>query len=141
MHGCVALLCRTAGENKFGKPVVLCSGWVHMHKQLRLKQLKNNQMGSIFHLLICFIERDEYETPGYSKSEHRQHSSLSVSNDPSMIFRFLTLAERNALTENLELNSTHKVLFCSSFCQKTEPQISHVSFTNHGNMGKIFQRK
>lgn len=68
MRDSVALLCRTAAENKFEKPGTLCSGWANMHKQLRLKPLKNNQMGSIFHLLICFIECDEYQMPGCSVS-------------------------------------------------------------------------
>lgn len=68
MRDSVALLCRTAAENKFEEPGKLCSGWANMHKQLRLKPLKNNQMGSIFHLWICFIGCDEYEMPEYSMS-------------------------------------------------------------------------
>lgn len=62
----VALLCRTAGENKFEQPGELCSGWENMHKRWRLKPVKNKQMGSIFHLWICFIGCDEYEVPGCS---------------------------------------------------------------------------
>lgn len=37
-----------------------------MHKRWRLKPFKNKQMGSIFHLWICFIGCDEYEMPGCS---------------------------------------------------------------------------
>ena len=85
----VVLLCRTAVENKFEKHGAVLSGWAHMHKQLRLKSLKNKQMGSIFHLWICFIGCDEYEMPECSTSAGK-HSCLSVSNDLRMGSRFFT---------------------------------------------------
>lgn len=43
-----------------------------MHKQLRLKPLKKKQMGSIFHLWICFIGYDEYEMPEGGTSAEMQ---------------------------------------------------------------------
>lgn len=67
VHDSVALLCRTAGENKFQQPDALCSSWENMHKRWCLKSFKNKQMGSIFHLWICFIGCDEYEMPGCSR--------------------------------------------------------------------------
>lgn len=56
-----------------------------MHKQLRLKPLKNNQMGSIFHLWVCFIACDEFKMPG---SRKRKKKNAAVLNDRRTIPRF-----------------------------------------------------
>lgn len=55
-----------------------------MHKQLRLKPLKNNQMGSIFHLWVCFVGCDEFKMPG----SRTRKANAAVSNDRRTLPRF-----------------------------------------------------
>lgn len=81
-----------------------------MHKQLRLKPLKNNQMGSIFHLWVCFVGCDEFKMPG----SRTRKENAAVSNDRRTLPRFFK-QRRGRVARGLE----REFLVCvaSFFCE------------------------